>query len=170
MPISTHPGVLVETMNEISSNREMVSASAGGKLLLIADSFARLTGGQLVDAGGDLAIALWRAPRVILAHGSEGDPIFFYGNRMALELFELSAGELLTMPSRLSAEAPDRAERARLLELVGADGYIADYAGVRISATGRRFRIEQAVVWNLLDTQGKVHGQAATFDRWVPLD
>jgi hypothetical protein len=40
---------------------------------------------------------------------------------------------------------------------------------VRISATGKRFRIKQAVVWNLLDCEGLIHGQAATFDRWQVL-
>jgi hypothetical protein len=46
---------------------------------------------------------------------------------------------------------------------VGRDGFIDDYAGTRISATGRRFRIERAVVWNLIDAAGVRHGQAAMF-------
>lgn len=150
--------------------RQQLDASAGDRLALVAGSFRRLTGGDLVDPATQLAAGLWAAPRVILAHGIEADPIFFYGNRMALELFELNASALTAMPSRLSAEAPVREERARLLERVSADGYIADYSGVRISATGRRFRIAQAVVWNLVDEVGQVHGQAATFDRWERLD
>jgi hypothetical protein len=112
---------------------------------------------------------LWTAPRVILAHGTEADPIFFYGNRMALDLFEIGAADFLCMPSRLSAEPLGRDERARLLDRVSRDGFIADYAGVRISAKGRRFRIQQAVVWNLVDEAGAIHGQAATFDSWVPV-
>ena len=60
-------------------------------------------------------------------------------------------------------EAPLRDERQRLLERVTQRGFIDDYAGVRISATGLRFRIEKAVVWNLIDAQGRRHGQAATF-------
>ena len=63
----------------------------------------------------------------------------------------------------------ERQERARQLERVRRDGFIDDYAGVRISATGKRFRIEQAVVWNLIDGNGEIHGQAATFDRWKPI-
>ena len=50
------------------------------------------------------------------------------------------------------------------------DGYIDDYAGVRVSSRGRRFRITQATVWNLVDAAGVLHGQAATFDRWLRLD
>lgn len=71
------------------------------------------------------------------------------------------------LPSRLSAEPLHRDERARLLDRVTRDGYIDDYSGIRISATGRRFRIEQAV--DLIDADGAIHGQAATFDRWTML-
>jgi hypothetical protein len=48
-------------------------------------------------------------------------------------------------------------------------GFVDDYAGVRISRTGKRFRIEQAIVWNVVDAEGKDHGQAATFAHWTPL-
>jgi len=48
-------------------------------------------------------------------------------------------------------------------------GFIDDYAGVRVAASGRRFRIEQAVVWNLLDDAGQRHGQAATFEHWLDI-
>jgi N-carbamoylputrescine amidase len=62
------------------------------------------------------------------------------------------------MPSRLTAEAPDREERARLLAEVTAKGFIDHYSGVRVSSSGRRFRIEGAVVWNLIDQQGHLSG------------
>ncbi|MDQ6733057.1 MAG: MEKHLA domain-containing protein, partial [Nitrospirota bacterium] len=42
--------------------------------------------------------------------------------------------------------------------------------GVRISKTGRRFLVEQALVWNVLDVDGKMVGQAATFSQWKRLD
>jgi hypothetical protein len=146
---------------------DFLRAYAGPRLALIADSFQRLIGAPLVAPTIDLADALWNAPRVIVAHGTEADPIFFFGNKMALELFEMTPEDFAKLPSRLSAEAMNREERQRLLDEVTRNNFIANYAGVRISATGRRFRIEQAVVWNLLDAQGSKHGQAATFDRWV---
>ena len=137
------------------------------RLALITESFLRLTGRPLVD---DLAPEhLWNAPRVIVAHGTEDDPVFFYGNRQALEAFEMNFVNFTRLPSRFSAEPVNREERALLLERVSRDGFIDDYAGVRISATGKRFRIEQAVVWNLIDANGECHGQAATFDRWTSL-
>jgi hypothetical protein len=137
------------------------------RLALVAASFARLVGRPLVDQ--PTPERLWNAPCVIVAHGSESDPVFFYGNRRALEVFEMDFAGFSQLPSRYSAEPLARGERARLLERVSRDGFIDDYSGVRISATGRRFRIEQAVVWNLVDEQGLCHGQAATFDRWVVL-
>ncbi len=140
-------------------------AVAVDRLALIVESYRRLTGQQLIDAAG----GLWSAPRAIVAHGAEDDPIFFYGNALALSLFEMTPEQFAQLPSRLSAEALHRDERARLLSRVTRDGYIDDYAGIRISATGRRFRIEQAIVWNLIDAEGAIHGQAATFDRWTML-
>ena len=73
---------------------------------------------------------------------------------------------VLRTPSRLTAEAPNREERARLLAAVTKHGFIDDYSGIRISKTGRRFRIAQATVWNLLDEKGNYAGQAAMFSRW----
>ena len=140
-------------------------AVAADRLALIAESFQRLTGQKLIDSDGEL----WTAPRAILAHGTEPDPVFFYGNALALSLFEMTPEQFAQLPSRLSAEPVHRDERARLLDRVTRDGYIDDYAGIRVSATGRRFRIEQAVVWNVIDAEGTIHGQAATFDRWTML-
>lgn len=117
-----------------------------------------------------MAEALWQAPRVIVAHGTEADPVFFYGNRLALHTFDMDFASFTRLPSRYSAEPLAREERARLLERVSRDGFIDDYAGVRISASGKRFRIERAVVWNLVDPAGGHHGQAATFSHWQPLD
>ena len=147
------------------ADRTLIEAHAGNRMALIADSHARLTGRPLAAPA-----ALWMLPAVVLAHGTEADPLFFYANRMALDLFELEAASLIAMPSRLSAEAPEREERARLLERVARDNFIADYAGIRVSSTGKRFRIEQATVWNLLDERGAIHGQAAVFAHWQRIE
>ena len=52
---------------------------------------------------------------------------------------------------------------------VAVNGYADDYSGVRISAHGRRFTIEQATVRNVVDKDGNNFGQAATFAQWTPL-
>ena len=146
--------------------KRRLEASAGSRLPLIVESHLRLVGRPLVAGVQDL----WDAPFALLAHGLEADPVFFYGNRLALELFGLTAEEILRMPSRLSAEPMARAERGRLLEAVVRDGFIDHYTGVRVSKDGSRFRIERATVWNLLDAAGVLHGQAAAFVHWTPLD
>lgn len=137
------------------------------RIACIAESYRRLTGRALVSAEGDVACALWSAPMAIVAHGTEDDPIFFFGNETALRLFEMSFEAFTRLPSRLSAEPLLREERARLLERVTCDGIIEDYAGVRISATGRRFRISNACVWTLTDASGAIVGQAAAFAEWA---
>ena len=137
------------------------------RLPLIAQSFARLTGKSLVADAGDIAQALWDAPLAIVAHGTQADPVFFFGNRQALALFEMSPQDFIALPSRLSAEPALRSERAALMARVTRDGFIDDYSGVRISATGRRFRIQKATVWNLDDAAGTRHGQAAAFGDWT---
>jgi len=113
-----------------------------------------------------LAKNVFAAPFVLVSHGTEADPVLNYGNAAALALWETSWEELTRTPSRLTAEAPNREERARLLDAVTSRGFIDDYSGVRISKTGRRFRIAQATVWNLLDENGVYAGQAAAFSRW----
>lgn len=136
------------------------------RLRLIVDSYRRLTGKVLVaPASGDadaVRQALWQASFAVVAHGTEDDPIFFYGNRYALRCFEMSEAEFVTMPSRLSAEPVAREARARLLEQVARKGYVDDYSGMRIASSGRRFMIN-GTVWNLVDETGICHGQAAAF-------
>ncbi|MBU2097622.1 MAG: MEKHLA domain-containing protein [Gammaproteobacteria bacterium] len=139
---------------------------AGSRLPLIVDSYQQLTGHDLIVPGSDVTSALWELPQVILAHGIEADPIFFYGNRLALELFELTPSQIIQMPSRLSAEPLERTAREHLLQRVTQHGFIDDYEGVRVSSSGKRFMIRQATVWNLIDAQGQLHGQAATFGNW----
>lgn len=140
------------------------------RLALIAESHLRLTGRALIHADAAPADALWRAPAVIVAHDTAPDPVFFFGNRRALALFETTVEDFTAMPSRLSAEAELREERARLMARVTRDGFIDDYSGIRISARGRRFRIHRATVWNLMDAAGHRHGQAAAFSDWIMLD
>jgi hypothetical protein len=147
------------------TDRELMEASAGPRLALISESFARLTGEALVPAGQDL----WSMPRAVVAHGTEGVPKFFYGNERALELFAMPAERFVGMPSHESAEPSMRTERAAMLERLQRDDVVADYSGVRIAADGTRFRIERATIWNLVDECGVRHGQAATFADWVPL-
>ena len=139
---------------------------------LLRRSLRALTGRDLIagdPSREEAAEQIYRASFAVLSHDTAPDPVLTYANRCALDLFELTWDQLVGMPSRLTAEAPDRDERARLLDRVTAQGYIDDYAGVRVSRSGRRFRIEAATVWNLTDGEAGCQGQAATFAVWRPL-
>ena len=136
-------------------------------------SLYRLTGRDLahgLDLSQGLETAVWFAPYVIVAHDRSADPVFVYGNSTALGLFEMDWDGFTSLPSRLSAEPDEQHERERLLQGVAERGFISDYRGVRVSSTGRRFVIEDAVVWDVVDDQGVLRGQAAIFDRWTHLE
>jgi hypothetical protein len=93
-------------------------------------SYAHFTGRKLIgdhDSDAELAQALDEAPFVLVSHGTEADPVLNYGNATALALWEMSWAEFTQTPSRLTAEAPNREERARLLAAVTAHGFINDY-------------------------------------------
>ncbi len=145
------------------------SEPASRQVAILVRSYQHWTGRPLVPEirpGTELAARLFAAPFVVVSHGTEADPILNYGNQAALTLWEMTWDELTRTPSRLTAEAPNREERARLLDQVTRQGFIDNYSGVRISKSGRRFRIERAIVWNLLTDTGQVCGQAATFAQW----
>ncbi|MDD2721407.1 MAG: MEKHLA domain-containing protein [Gallionella sp.] len=132
------------------------------RLAVIAESFQRLTGKALLDGSFDPQ-AMWDAPRAIVAHGTEGDPVFFYGNRLALQLFEMSFEEFAQLPSRLSADPVGQQARAALMAQVTQQGFVSGYSGERIAKSGRRFMIADVTIWNLCDADGDYVGQAATF-------
>lgn len=136
-------------------------------------SFRHWTGKDLIEAGlalDDQARKLFYAPFVVLSHDTAPDPLLNYANEAGLRIFELTWNDLTAMPSRLTAQTPDQAERARLLAEVSRRGFIDNYGGIRIGKTGRRFVIERATVWNLIDETGAPYGQAATFSQWRFLD
>ena len=138
----------------------------------LLDSFARLLSRELISRNGaavEQAQRLFEADFVVVAHGTQDDPILNYANSAALRLWEVDLATLLQTPSRLTAEPVHRDERAQMLERTRRVGFIDDYRGVRISATGRRFLIERAIVWNLQDATGQPSGQAATFADWQEL-
>lgn len=138
----------------------------------LLDSFHHWTGKELLardESVSEQARRLFFASSVVVSHGLEADPILNYGNQAALDLWEMTWEQLTRTPSRQTAEPVNQAERARMLRIVDKQGYCDRYRGVRISATGRRFLVEEAVVWNVMDEQGGRIGQAATFSRWTRL-
>jgi PAS domain-containing protein len=138
---------------------------------LVADSYLRLVGQSLTPEGMTAEQGMrWLyedASFAILAHNTAPDPVFVYGNKAAQRRFGYEWEELTVLPSRLSAEAPARSERQRFLERVTRNGFITGYRGIRIAKSGKRFRIENATVWQLIDIEGICRGQAAMLPQTV---
>ena len=138
---------------------------------LLLNSYEKWLGRPLIPrlASEPDARQLFLSTFVVVAHGTEQDPLLNYGNQAALELWEMPLSELLGTPSRKTAEPVHRSERMELLRRTKEFGFIDDYSGVRISSSGRRFRIHRATVWNVVDNNDTYVGQAAAFEAWKTL-
>jgi hypothetical protein len=140
---------------------------------LLTDSYHRCTGTSLLSgtpggshatapAGAELAHLLYHElPFVLLAHDTSPDPCFVYANLSAQKRFGYSWSEFVGMPSRLSAAPAERSSRQESMKSVLRDGFVDDYRGVRVTKSGHRFEIERGTIWNLVDSEGHLHGQAA---------
>jgi len=141
-------------------------------ILLISGSYCQLIGQKMAPSAWhskqahEFAEMIFNAPFALISHGTETEPVFNYANKTAMRLFNMGWDEITALPSKYSAEQPDREQRVELLQEVKNRGFIENYAGVRIAKGGRRFYIEQATVWNLTDSAGAYYGQAAMFSDW----
>jgi hypothetical protein len=111
---------------------------------LLIDSYQTVVGRDLLKHSRDAVEAakeLYEAPFVLVSAGTEADPILNYGNAAALTLWEMSWTDLTSTPGRKTAEPMHRSERAHFLAEVQSKGFIDNYSGIRISSTGKRFRI-----------------------------
>lgn len=139
----------------------------------LCNSFQHWTGDFLIAANDNpliLSEKLFFASFVVVSHGTQADPIFNYGNRMALELWQMDWEDFTSLPSRCSAEPVEQSEREAMLTQTLTHGFFNNYQGVRISSQGKRFLIEDGIIWNVLDKQNQRCGQAATFNRWTAIN
>jgi MEKHLA domain len=167
LPVAAHGGKIHHGAQPMNS--PWPAGFAVAQTQILARSLKHFTQRDLLPGDfppPELAEKIFHAPFVVVSHGTEADPVLNFGNAAALALWEMSWTEFTRTPSRFTAEAPDREERARLLAAVAERGFIDDYSGVRISKSGRRFRIARATVWNLLTEAGRPCGQAAMFREW----
>ncbi|ARV61783.1 MEKHLA domain-containing protein [Nostocales cyanobacterium HT-58-2] len=133
----------------------------------LMQSFYYWTGRALLDASGspeEIAQALFDAPFVLVSHGTQPDPIFNYGNRMALQLWELSWEEFTKMPSRKTAEEVVQKERNRLLAETTTKGF-SHFSGIRVTSSGKRFEIQDGLLWNVISEEKHLFGQAAVYSK-----
>jgi hypothetical protein len=133
----------------------------------ILRSYRKWAGEDLIVASADdedaQARALFDAPIAVLAHDRRDDPLCVYANAAALAAFELRLADAPAFPTRRTAEPDARAERS--VALAGAEdvGLVRGYSGIRVSTTGRRFRLDDGRIWTVLDDDGQPVGQAAAF-------
>lgn len=138
----------------------------------LLNSYVRLVKQELMPRKGtplEQAARLFKSSFVMASHGLQDEPVLNYGNQAALDLWEMDWEQFTHTPSRLTAEPVNREERARMLEQAKTHGYIRDYRGIRISRSGKRFLVEDAIVWNIQNADGAMLGQAATFSAWTYL-
>ena len=137
---------------------------------LLRHSFRHWTKRELVAprmSDQDAARFLFQARFAVVSHDTAKDPIFNYANQTALSLFAMSWEDFTSLPSRMSAEPMEQPERQRLMDEVTGNGFIDNYSGVRIGRHGRRFLIENAVIWNLVEPYTGIYkGQAALIKNW----
>jgi hypothetical protein len=139
---------------------------------LILNSYKKLLGKELIDRTGtelEQSQRLFQSPFAVFSHNTETDPIYNYANQIGLDLWEMSWDELCQTPSRTTTEPLLREERQKLLDETTKKGYFTNYEGVRISRTGKRYKISDITVWNLTDNDQNYCGQAATFSQWILL-
>ena len=156
---------MIQKMDAWRDNRDFILKH--GSLLL--SSYRRWTGSNLIEPCGDEALDannLFEAKFVVVSAGADADQLLNYANATALRLWEMDWATLTATPSMQTAEPMHRSERAEFLRRVREKGFIDDYSGIRISTSGRRFRIQKATVWNLMDESDLYLGQAATFSKW----
>ncbi|WP_055076437.1 MEKHLA domain-containing protein [Pseudanabaena sp. 'Roaring Creek'] len=138
---------------------------------LLLYSFHHWTGNDLIPIADrqsplEIANSLFNANFVVVSHGTQADPILNYGNQKALDLWKMDWQTLTSTPSRYTAEPIERSEREQLLAQAKSQGYISNYRGIRIASNGDRFYIDRAIIWNVVDKNNKLWGQAATFANW----
>jgi hypothetical protein len=152
-------------MSEVCFSNEVVRRCG-----YLTNSFARwLKRPLLADSPVDplaLTRALYELDAVLVSHGTQADPVFWFANRAAQRLWDMDWKTFTVLPSRLSAEPDEQSARSQLLARAMRDGFIADYTGVRVSSKGQRFRISDVVLWNIRDDQDQPAGQAALFTQW----
>ncbi len=140
---------------------------------IILNSYHRFFNQQLIDRTGDKCIQsknLFYAPMVVYSHDNQLDPIYNYSSEKGLIIWDMTWEQFSKTPSRTTTEPLLREERQQILRETATKGYITNYEGVRISRSGKKYKIFDITLWNLTDNLGQYCGQAATFSQWQPVN
>jgi hypothetical protein len=149
------------------------NAWQGEHVARLLEAFARATGSDLIAEmkldPAQLGRSAWEGDFALLSHRGDEQAILNYGNRFALDLWECDWASFTTMPSVATTPREDVTQRRAMMAAAGSDGFVSGYAGRRVSAKGRLFRIENGTIWRLIDAKGEPFGIAATFRKFTPL-
>lgn len=135
----------------------------------LLDSYVHWAGKELIsrsDSSYEQAQRLFDSLFVVVSPALQDDPVLNYGNRTALDLWEMDWDRFTQTPSCSTAEPVNREERARMLSQARKQGYLPDYRSIRISSTGKRFLVERATIWAIQQPDGTPLGQGATLARF----
>jgi len=137
----------------------------------ILESFRRLLGRELITRSGDAAEdarRLFELPVAVLAHDTSPAPLLDWANLAAARAFDATPESLLGRPSAATAPADAVEDRRALFDVLGRQGFVTGYSGVRISLTARRFVIDDVTVVEVTDATGRPAGHAAVIGATRP--
>eukprot|EP00271_Cylindrocystis_brebissonii_P002248 TRINITY_DN12699_c0_g1_i1.p1 TRINITY_DN12699_c0_g1~~TRINITY_DN12699_c0_g1_i1.p1 ORF type:complete len:256 (-),score=42.92 TRINITY_DN12699_c0_g1_i1:548-1315(-) len=134
--------------------------------LAVIDSYFRATGKPIFPSSVEISVAakaLWELPRVVVTQGTEEDPLYNYGNKAALDLFEMDWPTFTSSVARKWAPEEEQTAHSELVK--SAVQGVQDIGGlVRVTSSGQTFKISQGAWWALTTLDGEPFGQGAVFD------
>ena len=112
------------------------------------------------------AFELYNLQNPVMAHNNAQEPCLSYANSAALELWKMSWSEMIGMPSSITTPKNEQSERSKALSQATKNHAIENYQGIRVNSQGELFMINNVRIWTMLDEEGHIFGQAATFNSW----
>ena len=86
--------------------------------------------------------------------------VFNYANEASLQLFKTNWDEMIGVHSSVSASKSLQSDRNKMLKEVARVGFVEDYKGTRMAFDGSLFQINDAIIWNIVDSKNNNQGQA----------
>ena len=139
---------------------------------LLLTSYQNSYGKKLLDSSKSLysvknaGAILFNIKNPVMAHDNAKDPCLNYANDAALKLWNMGWNEMIGMPSRLTTPKKEQEQRNKALSQATKTQAIKNYQGIRVNSKGELFIIKNARIWTILDEQGNIFGQGATFNCW----
>lgn len=101
----------------------------------------------------------------ILSHGTQPDPIYNYGNRASLILFDQTLENLCKTASRYSTVESLMEDREQLIQQINSVGHGTISNAIRTTTKGKLFVMETIWIWHVYHPDGRRIGLAALYDR-----